>query len=82
MNFIKTRQTGSDYWVDLGILVRENLDVARSDKIASAVRHELMRRSERFQQVDVYVAPARRKVGKQRRFLSPRKRQEQPGEPG
>jgi cation diffusion facilitator family transporter len=82
VDFIKTRQTGSDYWVDLGILVRENLDVARSDKIASAVRHELMRRSDRFRQVEVYVAPACRTAGKRRGFLSRRKRQQQPGEAG
>ncbi len=61
VEFVKTRQTGSDYWVDLGILVRDNLDVACSDKIAATVRNELMRRSERFRQVEVYVAPCRRK---------------------
>ncbi|MFC1596776.1 cation diffusion facilitator family transporter [Planctomycetota bacterium] len=82
VDFIKTRQTGNDYWVDLGILVREDLDVARSDKIASAVRNELMRRSEKFQSVEVYVAPASRKTGKQRGFLRRRKPQEQPGEAG
>ena len=82
VDFIKTRQTGTDYWVDLGILVREDLDVARCDKIASAVRSELMRRSERFQNVEVYVAPARRKTGKQRGFLRRRKQQGQPGEAG
>lgn len=82
VDFVKTRQTGSDYWVDLGILVREDLDVARSDKIASAVRNELMRHSEKFQNVEVYVAPARRKAGKRRGFLFRRKQEEQPGEAG
>jgi cation diffusion facilitator family transporter len=58
VDFLKTRQTGTDYWVDLGILVHENLNVAHSDRIAAAVRNELMRRSERFRQVEVYVSPA------------------------
>jgi len=82
VDFIKTRQTGSDYWVDLGILVREDLDVAGSDKIASAVRNELMRRSEKFRNVEVYVAPARRKAGRLRGLLRRGKQQEQPGEAG
>jgi cation diffusion facilitator family transporter len=82
VDFIKTRQTGSDYWVDLGILVREDLDVAGSDKIASAVRNELIRRSEKLQNVEVYVAPGRRKAGKLRGLLPRRKQQRQPGEAG
>jgi len=80
VNFVKTRQTGSDYWVDLGILVRENLDVAHADQIASAVRNELMRRSERFRQVEVYVAPSRGKAGKRRGFLRRTGQEEQPDE--
>jgi divalent metal cation (Fe/Co/Zn/Cd) transporter len=66
VNFVKTRQTGSKYWVDLGILVPKNLDVGRSDHIASEIRNELMRRSERFQHVEVYVAPAPHWAGKPR----------------
>ena len=57
VDFVKTRQTGSNYWVDLGILVPRDLEVARSDDIASEVRNELMRRSERFHNVQVFVAP-------------------------
>ncbi len=82
VDFIKTRQIGSDYWVDLGILVGEKLDVTRSDKIASAVRNELMRRSERFQHVEVYVAPVSGKTGKRRGFLRREKQEEQPAETG
>ncbi len=82
VDFVKTRQTGSDYWVDLGILVREDLPVARSDKIASELRNELMRRSERFRQVEVYVAPAHQKAGKRRGFLRRKKQEEPPGETG
>ena len=76
VDFVKTRQTGSDYWVDLGILVDENLDVAHSDKIASAVRNELMRRSERLGQVEIYVAPSRVKADKRRGFLHRGKQEE------
>jgi cation diffusion facilitator family transporter len=82
VDFVKTRQTGRDYWVDLGILVPEGLNVARSDSIASAVRNELMRRSERFQHVEVYVAPAHRRAGKRRGSLFRRKQKGQPGETG
>ena len=32
--FVKTRQTGSSYWVELGILVPGDLDVAGSDSVA------------------------------------------------
>ncbi len=80
VDFVKTRQTGRDYWVDLGILVPEGLNVARSDNIASAVRNELMRRSERFQHVEVYVAPAPHQIGKRRGFLLRGKREEQHSE--
>jgi cation diffusion facilitator family transporter len=82
VDFVKTRQTGSDYWVDLGILVPEGLNVARSDNVASAVRNELMRRSEKLRHVEVYVAPAHRRAGKRRGFLRRRKQEEQPGETG
>lgn len=68
VDFIKTRQTGANYWVDLGILVPNDLDVTRSDNIASGVRTELMRRSERFHNVEVFVAPAPDPSGKRRRF--------------
>jgi cation diffusion facilitator family transporter len=80
VEYIKTRQTGRDYWVDLGILVREDLTVARSDHIASEVRNELMRRSERFHDVEVYVAPALRRARKRRNFPPHGKQQEQQAE--
>jgi len=68
VDFVRTRQTGSNYWVDLGILVPRDLEVARSDNIASQVRNELMRRSERFHNVEVFVAPGPDRQGKRRIF--------------
>ncbi len=82
IDFVKTRQTGSNYWVDLGILVPEDLDVTRSGNIASEVRNELMRRSERFQNVEVYVMPAHPRAGKRRGRLVRRKERQSRGEPG
>jgi cation diffusion facilitator family transporter len=79
VDFVKTRQTGSNYWVDLGILVPGDLDVARSDSVASEVRNELMRRSERFHNVEVFVAPAPGQYGKWRRSPRHRKRGEPQG---
>ncbi len=78
VDFVKTRQTGSDYWVDLGILVGENLNVARADRIAAEVRNELMRRSERFRHVEVFVAPSRGKAGKRRGFPRRGEQEKQP----
>jgi cation diffusion facilitator family transporter len=80
VDFVKTRQTGRNYWVDLGILVPGNLNVARSDNIASNVRNELMRRSERLHNVEVYVAPAPHRAGKRRGSLLHRKQEEPHGE--
>jgi hypothetical protein len=46
------------------------------------VRNELMRRSERFQQVEVYVAPSRGNAATQPGFLRCREQEEQPDEAG
>lgn len=74
VDFIKTRQTGSDYWVDLGILVPGDLEVAHSDSIASEVRSELMIRSEWFHNVEVFVCPAPVRPAKRRSVLSRKKK--------
>ena len=79
VNFVKTRHTGSNYWVDLEILVPGDLDVAHSDNIASEVRSELMRRSERFHNVEVFVAPDPDRHSKWRRLLPHKKQEERPG---
>jgi len=82
IDFMKSRQTGGDYWVDLGIVVCKDLEVTESDKIASNVRRELMRRSEMLDNVEIYVATARQETDKRRGFLRRKKRKEQPAETG
>ncbi len=77
VDFIKSRQTGGDYWVDLGIVVHRDIHVAHSDRIASRVRNELMRRSEKLHNVEIYVASAPEKEGTRRSFLR-RKKKEKP----
>jgi cation diffusion facilitator family transporter len=57
IDFVKTRQIGTKYWVDLGIRVDERLNVCESDAIAGGVRAELMRRSEKLETVEVFVSP-------------------------
>ncbi|GAB4284476.1 MAG: cation diffusion facilitator family transporter [Deferrisomatales bacterium] len=57
VEFIKTRPTGTKFWVDVGIRVPGDLDVKASDAVARAVRALLMSKSERFQTVEVFVAP-------------------------
>jgi len=76
VDFVKTRQIGSNYWVDLGILVPGDLDVVRSDNIAWEVRNELMRRSERLHNVEVFVAPAPDRPGKRRHLPLHKKKKE------
>ena len=80
VDFVKTREVGRSFWVDLGILVPENVTVARSDKIASEVRNELMRRSERLQHVEIYVAATNRKTGQRLRSLFRGEQSSQPDE--
>jgi cation diffusion facilitator family transporter len=57
LDFVKTRQTGTKYWVDVGIRVDGKTNVCESEAIAAAVRTELMRRSEKLASVEVFVAP-------------------------
>lgn len=73
VSFVKTRQTGHSYWVDLGIMVAPNLNVVNSDTVASEVRNELMRRSERFHNVEVFVAPDSGRESNTRRSQPPKK---------
>ena len=57
VDYIKTRQTGAKYWVDVGIQVNGRLSVCESEAIAAAVRVELMRRSMKFDSVGVFMSP-------------------------
>jgi cation diffusion facilitator family transporter len=55
VDFVRTRQTGPKFWVDLGIRVNAAFSVAQSDEIASTLRNKLMRRWDSFQNVVVFV---------------------------
>jgi cation diffusion facilitator family transporter len=59
VEFVKTRQTGTRFWVDVGIRVRDELRVGDCDDVATAVRRELMGRSERLENVAVFVSRSR-----------------------
>lgn len=59
VDFVKSRRSGTHFWVDLGIGVSPSIGVAEADVIAREVRGDLMRRSERFGDVQVYVSPRR-----------------------
>ncbi len=56
IDFVRSRQLGSDYWVDIGVFVPPTADVASSDRVAASVRSALMRSSEMYQNVEVFVA--------------------------
>jgi cation diffusion facilitator family transporter len=57
VDYVKTRQTGTGYWVDVGVVVPPQIDVEVSHNVSKAVRMELMRRSDRFERVEVFVVP-------------------------
>ncbi len=57
VGYVRTRPTGSGYWVDLEIEVNRKLEVGRAETIAERVRHALMARSRHLDQVEVYVSP-------------------------
>ena len=57
VDFVKTRQTGAKYGVDVGIRVDGKLNVCEAEAVAASLRGELMRRSEKADSVEVFVAP-------------------------
>jgi cation diffusion facilitator family transporter len=57
VDFVKTRQTGAKYWLDVGIRVDGKLNVCEAEAVAASLRGELMRRSEKADSVEVFVAP-------------------------
>jgi cation diffusion facilitator family transporter len=69
IDYVRTRQTGPQYWVDVGVRLSKQLDVAQSDAIASAIRGDLMRRCEQFQHVEVFVVPWDDRHGPEPRHL-------------
>ncbi len=57
VRFIKTRPTGTGYWLDLGIEVEPGTMVDRAEAIAGGVKESLLGRSRQFSAVEVYVLP-------------------------
>ena len=57
IGFVKTRQVGAEYLVDLGIQVGPRMGVEKAERLAADLRRDLMQRSERFSAVQVFVAP-------------------------
>ena len=54
--YVRTRQTGARHWIDLGIYVSADLDVATSDEIAEEVRDMLVGRPE-YHHIEIFVLP-------------------------
>jgi len=59
VEYVKTRQTGTRFWVDVGIRVANGATVVEADAVAASVRVELMERCEELQHVEVFVVPDR-----------------------
>jgi cation diffusion facilitator family transporter len=57
VDYVRTRQTGPQYWVDIGLRVEKALGVDRCDALVTQVRSELMRRCDQFQAVEVFIVP-------------------------
>jgi cation diffusion facilitator family transporter len=56
VTFVRSRQTGVHYWIDLGIDVRAGLTVEEADEIVAAVRTAVAR-TPQCHFVEVYVSP-------------------------
>jgi cation diffusion facilitator family transporter len=63
VTFIRTRQTGVHFWIDLGIEVEPGITVEESDAIAAAVRGAVSK-TPQTHFVDVYVSSASSEAGK------------------
>jgi cation diffusion facilitator family transporter len=57
VTFVRTRQTGVHFWIDLGVEVEEGITVEAADTIAAAVR-DAVATTPQCHFVDVYVSPA------------------------
>ncbi len=56
VNYIKTRQIGKQYWLDVGIQVSPELLVREGDILSQVVKYKLMKISERIKDVTVVLA--------------------------
>jgi cation diffusion facilitator family transporter len=57
IDFVRTRQTGPQYWIDLGVRLAKELDVSSADALCAGIRTDLMLRCEEFQWVELFVTP-------------------------
>jgi len=58
VEYVKTRQVGTRYWVDVGITVASALDVETANTVAATVRGELLSRSQRMEELAVFIYAA------------------------
>jgi cation diffusion facilitator family transporter len=56
VTFVRTRQTGVHYWVDIGVEVHASATVEQADEIAAAVQSAVST-TPQIHYVDVYVSP-------------------------
>lgn len=54
--FVRTRQTGVRFWVDVGVSVAHDMSVARADRVSALVR-DAVRKMPHCHYVEVYVSP-------------------------
>lgn len=59
VRFVRTRRTGARYWMDIGVDVPNDLDVAKVDEIVVKIRDEL-KRNPLCHHVDVFAFPEAR----------------------
>lgn len=57
VKFVRSRSTGSGFWLDLGIEVNRGTAVTRAEAIARDVRATLLEHSRHFAAVEIYVVP-------------------------
>jgi cation diffusion facilitator family transporter len=69
---LRTRKTGPSYCVELGLELSADLGVVRCEAVASAIRQDVIARHEHVREVQIYAAPASRRVARRRRAIVPK----------
>ena len=59
VTFVRPRQMGNKFWVDIGIQISKELTVDQADKIARNLRIVLLRQVDSLREVTVSVSAAR-----------------------
>lgn len=54
--YVRTRQTGARFWIDIGVHVPPELGVSEADVVAAEIRQDLLRRPN-YHHVEVFVLP-------------------------